>query len=263
MPYDSSLLKKFRKFVKDPKANSSKVAPFLMSKINPVVRRVREQVRDFSQSRPYPAHQELLNIVGDRKKCFFVEVGGNDGYFQDPTYFLEKGLGWKGIIVEPLPIYKLCKKNRSGSHVDNSASISFDSYNKGVRNVELVDVNAMSVIKGSIENEQEWITGGAKILNRNPETITVEAKPVQSVIDSFFARQAKRDIDLFVVDVEGYEIEVIKGIDFSKNSPTYIMFEAHNDERKKEIERFLQLQGYVEVACLDSRDFVFKKLKDN
>lgn len=33
---------------------------------------------------------------------FFIEVGGNDGYKQSNTYYLEKFLGWRGILVEAI-----------------------------------------------------------------------------------------------------------------------------------------------------------------
>ena len=33
----------------------------------------------------------------------FLEVGGNDGYSQSNTYYLEKHRAWHGILIEPLP----------------------------------------------------------------------------------------------------------------------------------------------------------------
>ena len=32
---------------------------------------------------------------------FFIELGANDGLRQSNTYYLEKNLGWRGILIEP------------------------------------------------------------------------------------------------------------------------------------------------------------------
>ncbi len=257
MAYHESFGIKAKKLLRNPKENIGKVLPFLGSKVQGPMRRMREKFGDYRSSKPYPGHDALLKVLGGMKGGFFVEVGGNDGCFDDPTYYLEKALGWKGIIIEPLPIFTLCKRNRRASYVDNSASISFDTYNSGVRSIELVDVNAMSVVKGAVDNEKEWVAAGSSIIKTPPRTITVNAKPVQEVIDHH--NLTKRNIDLFVVDVEGYEIEVIKGIDFSRNYPTFIMLEIHTDVRKHEIDAFLKKHGYMEIAEVGNRDFIYKK----
>ena len=45
---------------------------------------------------------------------FFVELGANDGIKESNTYYFEKNLNWKGILIEPsIENYEKCKKNRS------------------------------------------------------------------------------------------------------------------------------------------------------
>ncbi len=259
MAYHESFGTKFGKLLNNPGENIKKIRPFLHSKIEGPLRRLRECYGDYSKSKPYPDHEGLLKVLDGMRDGFFVEVGGNDGYVQDPTYYLEKALGWKGIIIEPLPIHGLCRQNRRGSLVDDSASISFDAYNAGIRSVELIDVNAMSVVKGAMENEREWTEAGARVTKTPPRVIRVQAKPAQEVIDRL--NTLRRQIDLLVVDVEGYEIEVIKGIDFSVNAPTFIMLEIHTDKRKMEIDTFLLGHRYVEIAQVSDKDFIYKRAR--
>lgn len=36
---------------------------------------------------------------------FFLEAGALDGYYQSNTFFLERDLGWTGLLVEPNPVF--------------------------------------------------------------------------------------------------------------------------------------------------------------
>jgi hypothetical protein len=50
------------------------------------------------------------------KKGFFIEAGAFDGINFSNTYYLEKELNWKGILIEPtLERYLSCIKNRKKS----------------------------------------------------------------------------------------------------------------------------------------------------
>lgn len=49
-----------------------------------------------------------------KREGFFFEAGALDGEFLSNTLFLERNLGWTGILVEPGPssFQKLVKKHR-------------------------------------------------------------------------------------------------------------------------------------------------------
>ena len=60
-------------------------------------------------SKPYGVekmeyHNNLLKYI-DFNSGFFIELGGYDGFFHSPTYYLEKFKNWQGILVEPHPIF--------------------------------------------------------------------------------------------------------------------------------------------------------------
>ena len=45
--------------------------------------------------------KKLLKYL-DYKDGSYVELGANDGVNQSNTYFFEKNLDWKGVLVEPI-----------------------------------------------------------------------------------------------------------------------------------------------------------------
>lgn len=255
MAFEDTNLTRLKILLKSPKKEIGKVLPFLRSRINPYQRAVLESVHIFSNSKPYSNHNDLLKTI-NFKNGFFVQCGGNDGYGNDPTYYLEKVLGWSGIIVEPLPIYKLCKKNRSKSIVYNCAVGSFKLIKD--ETTTFIDCNAMSFVEGSIDNQDEWIAAGERTQNIKAKKVTVPIKPVQELIDEYKIHYEFSGIDLFVADTEGYEFQLLQGLDYTKNSPTYILLEIHEDSELEKITKYLNEKGYELFESLKQRDFLFK-----
>jgi len=255
MAYQESGVQKFKKLIQDPKSNFGKVLPFMKSKIAPYQRDLYELFGTEKYSKPYPGHEALLKYI-TRRDGFFVQCGGNDGYGFDPTYYLEKFMGWRSIIVEPLPISKLCQRNRKNSIVVQSACVS-SGYPEST--VSFIDCNFMSFVKDSIENSSEWIKLGEDAQKMECRELVVPAETVQSIIDKQATSTGNLIIDLFVADVEGYELQVLHGLDFKKNSPSYFLLEIQNSDRMQEITDFLQPLGYSFVEELGEKDFLFKK----
>ena len=63
-------------------------------------------------------------------------------------------------------------------------------------------------------------------------------------------------IDLLSLDVEGYELEVLKGLDFARYSPRFLLIECLSDEHKVQLSAFLGSR----YKCIDQfsyRDYFF------
>ncbi len=254
MAFEDTYATRAKKLLTNPSKEIKNVVPFIKSRLVPYYRRLLETFGNYTLSKPFSDHEDLLKFINS-KGGFFVQCGGNDGYGNDPTYYLEKALGWKGIIVEPLPIYKACQKNRGSSTVYNYAAGSFEEKDKSIT---LIDNGGMSFIKGSIDNEKEWIDIGEKTQGIRSKPLEVQMKPVQELIDGYFKAHSSRPIDLFVADVEGYELNILKGLDFSKNAPRWILLEVYNDKKLAEIKNYLTMKKYAIVAEFKHQDFLFE-----
>ena len=77
--------------------------------------------------------------------------------------------------------------------------------------------------------------------------------------------KAPKLIDFFSLDVEGSELNVLKGIDFKKFNFTYLLIEITDIDSGiyiKKVHNFLKNKGYFLEANLTSYDYLFKYKKN-
>lgn len=187
---------------------------------------------------------------------FFIEVGANDGYEQSNTYLLEKMLGWQGILIEGIPeLYENCKRIRTKSSVYNYALVS---PNFSEHWIEMHYANLMSVVTGSLKNQrfqEEHIQEGLTLQKiEQSYTVKVPTRTLASILDEF---KNLPPIDFFSLDVEGYELNVLLGLNLEKYQPKYILVEARYFE---EVNSLLE-PFYVLVEKFSHHDFFYKLKK--
>jgi FkbM family methyltransferase len=173
----------------------------------------------------------LVNeFFGQKTDGFFVELGANNGTFQSNTKKLESEYNWSGILIEPCyEDYKKCLKSRKAKCY-NCACVSYD-YNKDTILGDFKYSNPMSSINGVRSNCSDLIEVNAKTL------------------DSILEENNITHIDLLSLDVEGYEYEVLNGIDFNKRTIKYLLIEIYLKDFDK-IVNFLSKFGYHNHKCL-------------
>lgn len=151
----------------------------------------------------------LLDLFKEKENGFFIEAGAHNGIDQNNTFLLEKKLKWKGLLVEPNPhTFASCLQNRS-CIIENYALVAFDFLDEEVSG---------DFFQSSFEGSM--MGGCAHLHHKNDK---VKAIQLSKLLDN---HQIK-NIDFFSIDVEGYEIEVLNGLDFEKHRPSYILYENH------------------------------------
>jgi FkbM family methyltransferase len=164
----------------------------------------------------------------DHRGGFFIEAGANDGRSQSNTYWLERFRGWRGLLVEGVPeLAAAARRNRPRATVVNAALVADAS----VKEVTMKTANLMSIVKGargSDASDEAHVRSGAEV-QRGVEVreIRVPARTLTSILDEL--RPSR--IDLFSLDVEGYELEVLKGLDLARHRPRYILVETAQIEK--------------------------------
>jgi FkbM family methyltransferase len=159
----------------------------------------------------------------DHDGGFFVEAGANDGVAQSNTLYFERYRAWNGLLVEPVPtLARRARSVRTRSLTVNTALGSFEQRGKLV---EMTYCNLMSIIDGAMTttaDQNNHIQVGSEVQNVKPYRLTVPCTPLSDLID----RYQIGDVDLLSLDVEGYEANVLKGIDFSRHRPRFMLIEA-------------------------------------
>jgi len=196
---------------------------------------------------------EYLNF----ERGFYVEIGANNGLSFSNTYLLEKNKNWKGILIEPVPHkYLECRNNRSNKNLFfNNACVPFGYSQKFVEMTYVDLMTFSSDLDNDMEDESQHFKLGLDFL---PSTEThFKFGAVARTLDSILAEsQAPNNIDFLSLDVEGSELEVLKGLDHSKYSFSYICIESRNFLKTNE---YLELNGYSFVLEICEQNYLFKK----
>jgi FkbM family methyltransferase len=191
------------------------------------------------------------------KKGFFIEAGANDGIQQSNTLYFEKYRNWRGLLIEPIPeLAEKCKANRPNCIVENYALVPFDF--KGDY-IEMKFCNLMSTVKGAFDSQQleeAHIKRGSEIQQLESYNLKVPTTTLSAILD----RHNISNIDLFSLDVEGFELNVLKGLDFNKHRPKWLLIETLEANYKEDIDNFLA-PYYKPVAKLSHRDVLYKRKK--
>lgn len=186
------------------------------------------------------------------KNGFFIEVGANDGFNQSNTYYLEKIKKWNGLLIEAIPeLYEKCKEIRSNSKVFNCALVSNNFYDEKIT-INFADL--MSIVDDTKLNNAEKSNHLNKALQtQNIEKsykIEIQARTLSSILSGI---EHLPEIDFFSLDVEGYELEVLQGMDIERYRPKYIMVEANYPD---EIKQFLS-EYYYFAENISPNDLFF------
>ena len=193
--------------------------------------------------------KQMLEFI-NYKDGFYIDCGANDGVNQSTTWFYEKQLNWKGILIEPIPkVFDELKKNRNK--------------NNYFKNCALVDKNFKDKDIEFYYNKNDTLTGATKN-KKNTEKISVKVNTLDQVIDEI---NYKGKIDFFSLDVEGNEIEVLNGVNFNNHFIEYMLIETDNFQRlenlltKKNYRYLKRLSDYKFLDKPDYGDYLFKRIK--
>ncbi len=173
-----------------------------------------------------PDHETQLiaAFFGDRKS-YFVEVGANEPRARSQTFHLEQA-GWTGVLIEPQPA--LAAQLRAQRSVKVFAVACSSPENAG-RTLPLHVAGPLSSL------DRARMAPGA-----SPEAlIEVPIRTLDSVLEE---ASAPEGFDFLSIDVEGHELEVLRGFDIARWRPRLLLLEDHVADLSKH--RALKTAGY-------------------
>jgi FkbM family methyltransferase len=180
----------------------------------------------------------------------FVEAGANDGVNFSNTYYLERARGWTGVLVEGIPdLYRACVRHRPRSRVFNCALVPPDAAGALVT---MHYSNLQSIVAGALPYEH--VEAGLRSQEERTYEVQVPGRTLSSVLD-----EAGVDhVDLLVLDVEGYEAQVLRGLDLARHAPAFALIEVLDDDARPAIDAALGGR-YDEVERVTPTDVLFRR----
>lgn len=177
----------------------------------------------------------------------YIEAGAHDGVSHSNTLSLNKNL-WSGILIEPSPIsFEKLKMNRP---------------NDLLANVALVGSDDIAMIRGTFGQGSLMSSADADLMSRTPRvrtsfigrminlipqrllsfhvaTIEVPATTLDKLLDE----NQIQSVDIFILDVEGFEMEVLRGFGFNPK-PRVVIIETRY-KFAAEINNLMLSKGYI------------------
>ena len=187
---------------------------------------------------------------------FLVVIGAMDGVSYDDFHGYISRYRWSGLFVEPIPeqFRRLQRHYANLAHkpankYQNSAVASHDGTTR------MLTINQDAIDQGTVDS----CFGGMSAIDppRNGLASAADAATVArygAIIDvncvtlaTLFKRHAIERVDLFSVDAEGWDYEVIRQFDFSACRPRLIRCEYVNlrPEEQSAIVELLESHGYI------------------
>lgn len=176
----------------------------------------------------------LATILCQVKKGFYVDIGANNPYIQSNTHFFYKN-GWRGINIDVLP---------------NSMK-TFKKIRKNDINLEIAISDKEEHLQYFMFSSSFYNTFSSEAVEETKkvsEFIGVQKLRTQKLSD-IFGNYNVKEIDFMSVDVEGYDLQVLKSNNWNKYRPKIIITEYYakelNNIKNDEIYKLMDANGYI------------------
>lgn len=176
-----------------------------------------------------------LKVGGGKRDGYYVDVGSADGEEISNTYLLDQ-MGWKGICIDPFP------KNMKRRTCQVFKQPVFSESGKKVQFRAAGDL-------GGIESDL------GKYKERLADAPLVEF--VTATLDEILEQaKAPKWIDYMNIDVEGAEVDVLRGLSLDRYEIGSLTVEHNYEpEKRDQIRQILEAKGYVRVRSWEVDDW--------
>jgi FkbM family methyltransferase len=191
----------------------------------------------------YGQHGEdfLTNkIFSGKSTGVYVEIGCLDGIEFSNTYYFEKK-GWKGLCIEAHNDFiTALNKNRPQAKIVHCAV--------GEKDIEEVTFYANKI--GSLSTLDKGEESRWKEHYKDFFFGFEEQKVKMRTLNSIFADTGTTDIDFISLDIEGYEVQALTGIDLKKYRPRLFIIEYKDEDHKGKVDEILLTAGYYFLSVI-------------
>lgn len=173
-----------------------------------------------------------------RKTVTYVDVGCHEPTRISNSYLLYLN-GAKGLAIDLDPKYAAQFKRERPNDIFVCAAVSDGAHQAVVHEFSAAEVNTIDSDQSKLWRNQFQPTG-CRIM---------QTETLSALLERHMPRVA---IDILLLDVEGHELSVLRGVDLTTTRPALIVCELHNLELARSMEnpvvQFLGNSGYELAA---------------
>lgn len=183
----------------------------------------------------------------------FLDVGALDGKRFSNTYSFEMA-GWSGVCIEAHPFYiPFIEKNRPNSIVVHAAA-SLENRDEVTFYTNLV--GSLSTLDKSME---QYFAGRYTKHFKGFVPVEVPMRTVDSILEEYDISR----VHVVSIDVEGTELDVLKGFDLHKYKPRVLVIEALDKLREQALRKYMLENGYICCPRRLANNYFFCKNPDD
>jgi FkbM family methyltransferase len=169
----------------------------------------------------------LFLVLKEEGHVRYLQIGANDGVLVDPMYefVCENRHRVSGLLVEPVEIYfQKLKDNYATFH-------NITTVRRGIHNFE--NLMTIFVAKVTRNHHQNIAVAGLSSFNKGHllknksviEADIVEEQVRCSSVEELLQEFDFNDINVLVIDTEGYDFQILDKLDLNQVSPKIVLFE--------------------------------------
>lgn len=204
--------------------------------------------------------EHFFDRMSKAQKVFVFQVGANDGITHDPIHKFIKRDNWSGILLEPQPfVYEhrlkpIYRKNKGITCVN--AAIGYEDGKAALHQIAFTNARWASGLASFDRKNLEKLFDDGTVVKRAKrigmkvpvdKSMHIKSEIIDTYSPSSLIRKHHiKNIDLLMIDAEGFDFEVIKMFDMSLLKPKAIVFEkGHLSESDQSAcEQLLTNEGY-------------------
>lgn len=190
-----------------------------------------------------------------------LQIGANDGVFDDPVHAYITKYRWKSLLIEPLKDVFEKRLTKTYEGYDNvileNCAIDANIGEREIYKIGFTDEKwALGLTGFSKDNIQKHIDSGYVDRMAAKSNITPPSDPQAYIITekvktaspkTLLQKHNFQKLNVLTIDTEGFDFEVLKLMDFEAFHPDVILYESkHLSEADfKASQEFLEEFGYV------------------
>lgn len=180
----------------------------------------------------------LIEAFFDAKPGRYIEVGAHDGIAFSNTYRLEQA-GWEGICIEAHPeLAERLASNRPGAAIVLAACVGTQ------RGSVTFHMEPSGLLSGLAPLDEREIHRRYRRRGDDFSGLTAVEVPTTTLDQVLEVRGLQpADIDVMTIDVEGTEVDVLRGIDLTGEGPRVVVAEANDHRHARELVTYLRDNG--------------------